>query len=295
MSLFLIPLLCFTAILKITLQSDFSKNGNPTLAGNVFYNGIMFASAAALFAPFVLAGGISRQTLIFGAIMGILSFAFQVFYICAFSCGEMSLTVIINNFSMILPMAVSFVMFDEDFGVPNIIGTVLALFSFALTVSPKKEEKSQPKSRRSRVKWLFFMALVFFSNGFCAVDQKIYSVRADNFQVFAFVDTAYFVAAALSLITFMLLKIKNRGENAFKCSVKYVITFCASGCVLGLFQCLNTYAASVIKGTVLYSTYNCGVSVLSVLVGRIIFKELLTRKQYAGLSLGIAAIALLCI
>lgn len=58
---------------------------------------------------------------------------------------------------------------------------------------------------------------------------------------------------------------------------------------------INTYAASVIDGAVLYSTYNCATSMLSAAVGRLLFKEKLTNKQMIGVIVGIVSIMLLCI
>lgn len=297
MTLLIIPLLCLLAVTKITLQSGYSKSGRIDLQSNVFYNGIMFAAAAATLLPFTFKGEVSLQTLLFGILMGFLSFSFQVFYICAFSYGKMSLTVILNNFSMILPMIVSFVLFKENFGVLNRLGTVMALMSFVLTASLRKEEKVQSDKLKEKTKWLLFTALTFLCNGMISVDQKIYSMKAAEFQVFKFIFTAYTTATLLSLIAFGLLKLKNADTDKAECiyHTGYVFTFVVSGILLGLFQCLNTYAASVIKGTVLYSTYNCGASVLSVLVGRFLFKESLSKRQYAGLLFGIASIALLCL
>ena len=84
-------------------------------------------------------------------------------------------------------------------------------------------------------------------------------------------------------------------------SVKYsgqpgiIVSGCLVGVLLGIFQCLNTYAASVLDGTILYSTYNCGVSLLSTITGRILFKEKLSVKQYIGVFVGIIAIVFLCL
>lgn len=288
MALFLIPVLCTLAVLKITLQSAFSKTDDADIESNIFCNGIMFATAALIFLPFILKNGISSQTLIFGIIMGVLSFAFQIFYICAFSCGEMSLTVIINNFSMILPMSASFVLFNEHFGRLNLIGAMLALVSFVLTTSSKKNDKTE----KNRAKWIFFTALVFITNGMISIDQKIYSAYAENFRIFEFVAAAYSSATLLALISFSIIRHKSSKKKIFRFNRKHIVTFCVSGGILGLFQCLNTYAASVIDGTVLYSTCNCGISLLSVLIGKILFKEHMSKKQYIGLFVGITAIIL---
>lgn len=293
MTLLLIPLLCILAASKVTLQSKFSKTQNVGIAENVFFNGIMFLTAALLFCPSVIKNGVTFLTCVSGIIMGILSVSFQIFYICAFSKGKMTLTVIINNFSMLLPMAVSFILFKEDFGALKITGTILALISFVFSVS-KEKTADCTATRKNNFLWLIFTMLVFLSNGLISVNQKVYSMSAQKLQVFEFVAVAYITAAAMSFLILGVISLRNKKFTYAK-QPEVLISGCLVGILLGVFQCLNTYAASVIDGTILYSAYNCGVSLLTTVTGRIIFKEKLSAKQYAGVFIGIAAILFLCL
>ncbi len=294
MAYLLIPLLCVLASLKITLQSRFSKTSNKGIADNIFFNGIMFSTAALLLCSSILKNGVTYTTGVFGIIMGVLSVAFQVFYICAFSKGKMTLTVIINNFSMLLPMMVSFTLFNEEFGMFKIAGTILALISFVFSVGREKKDIEYEASAKINFQWFIFTVLVFFSNGLISVNQKIYSMFAPKLQVFEFVAVAYITAAVLSFIILGFICMKNKNAKYSK-QPGVIVSGCLVGILLGVFQCLNTYAASVIEGTILYSTYNCGVSLLSTVTGRILFKEKLSAKQYIGVSVGIVAIAFLCL
>ena len=90
MAYLLIPLLCVLATLKITLQSKFSKTANTGISDNVFFNGIMFSTVALLFCSSIK-NGVTYLTCISGIIMGILSVAFQIFYICAIPSGYYSI------------------------------------------------------------------------------------------------------------------------------------------------------------------------------------------------------------
>lgn len=294
MTYLLIPLMCILATSKIMLQSKFSKTNNVCITDNIFYNGIMFATVALLFAPSILINGVTYSTCIYGIIMGVLSVAFQIFYICAFSKGKMTLTVIINNFSMILPMTVSFILFDEKFGIIKVIGTVLALISFILSTAKEKNRIDFEKKNKAGFQWLLFTLLVFLSNGLISINQKIYSAFTQKLQVFEFVAIAYITAAALSFLILSIIALKNK-ESICKKQPKVIASGCLVGILLGVFQCVSTYAASVIDGTILYSTYNCGVSLLSAVTGRILFKESLSKKQYLGVFIGIVAIVFLCL
>lgn len=292
MKYLLIPLLCLIAAAKITVQSRFAKTGGEKLNDNILFNGFMFLTAAIIFLPFLIKNGASAITLLMGAVMGILSVVFQIFYICAFSKGKMALTVIINNFSMLLPTAVSAAFLNESFGLFKVVGTVLALVSLVLSVSPDSTEENLTKKSNNAI-WLICTLLVFLSNGFISINQKLYSVFTDKIEVFEFVAAAYLTASFLSAMILTDVNIKNHVRAS--ADKKTVISSVIVGVMLGVFQCLNTYSASVLPGTVLYPAYNCGVSVLCAAVGAVIFREKLTKKQGIGVAVGIFAIVLLCI
>lgn len=290
MTYLLIPILCILAATKVTMQSKFSKTNNSGILDNLFYNGIMFTAVSVIFLPFLLKNGVTAQTVIHGMVMGILSVMFQVFYICAFNAGKVTLTVIINNFSMLIPIGVSYLLFKEPFGIFKIIGTVFALVSFFFNVA---EEKNTSKTKNN-LKWLLFTALVFFSNGFISVNQKIYSMTSLKLQVFEFVAVAYITAAFLSFSIMTAIKLKKK-ERETKRQPWIIFSGCLVGALLGAFQCLNTYATSVIDGTVLYPVYNCGTTILMTLVGTLLFKEKLSKKQWTGVCIGVFAIVFLCL
>lgn len=290
----LILLVCILASSKITLQSKFSKTANTGISGNVLFNGIMFFTVALLFFPFIIKNEVTYLTCVHGFIMGVLSVAFQIFYICAFSKGKMTLTVIINNFSMLLPMAVSFVLYNEEFGILKIIGTILALISFVFSVAKGKSNTGFEASNKSNFQWFVFTMLVFLSNGLISVNQKVYSMTTQELQVFEFVAVAYITAAVLSFLILGVMRLGSKNVTYAR-QPKTIVSACFVGVLLGIFQCLNTYAASVIDGTILYSSYNCGVSLLSTVTGRILFNEKLSVKQSASVLIGIVAIVLLCL
>lgn len=292
MKYLLIPLMCILAVAKITLQSDFSKKSDKSLYDNIFYNMLMFIVAALFFSPFLLKGSIEHLTLVQGIIMGVLSVVFQFFYINAFSKGKMTLTVIINNFSMLIPIAVSYLMFGEPLGIMKIIGIILALVSLVMVTARVKNESVAKKY--DNILWAIFMIVVFLSNGLISVNQKIYSKTAPNLQVFAFVAIAYISASLISAAILAVMRLSNTQKKTVL-SPKMLISGASAGVIIGIFQCLNTYAASVIDGAVLYSTYNCATSMLSAAVGRLLFKEKLTNKQMIGVIVGIVSIMLLCI
>ena len=294
MEYLLIPLGCALASLKVTLQSKFSKKGGHSLAQNVLFTGIMFATISIMFLPSLFDGGITGTTVIYAAGVGLLSYLYQVFYVLALSSGRMTLTVVINNFGMLVPMLVSIFILGEKFTPMIAVGALLALVSLCLSVVQKKGKAH--KGATEGAKWLIFTLIVFLTNGFAATTQKMYTVQAGkDFQIFEFVCIAYLFASAASFITFLILFPKDRKKGIKPITRNDIFIGCGVGASLGIFQCVNTFAISLIDGSIYYPVYNCGTSLLLALIGAILFKERFTVKQYIGIALGVVAIVLLCI
>ncbi len=294
MEYLLIPLGCALASLKVTVQSKFSKNGTHTLSQNLFFTAIMFLTISLIFLPTLFDGGISSTTVFYAALVGGLSFLYQIFYVMALSLGRMTLTVIINNFGMLVPMIVSVVVVGDTLTPFICIGAVLALVSLCLTVANKKGKKSAGVGEGA--KWLILSLLVFLTNGFAATAQKMYTARAGaDFQIFEFVCIAYMFASAFCFAALAVSAPKEKRQGIKITDRKTVLLGACVGMALGIFQCVNTLAISLIPGSIYYPVYNCGTSLMLALIGAVLFKERFTLRQYIGIAIGVIAILLLCI
>ena len=66
----------------------------------------MFATISLMFLPTLFGGGIPATTVFYAALLGSFSMLYQIFYVIALSKGRMTLTVIINNFGMLIPICI---------------------------------------------------------------------------------------------------------------------------------------------------------------------------------------------
>ena len=297
MEYLLIPLLCILASTKVTIQSRFSKTGHSGRIQSIFFNGIIFCVGALILLPTIFDGPLNQYTLIFGCINGVMSFVFQFFYITAFGRGKMSITVIIANFNMLIPMLLSVAFFGESFGPLKIVATILVLIAVVLTVKDDPEKNGAGSdARKFDWAWLGCTLLAFFSGGIATFAQKWYSatVAGNDFQVLEFVAISYTTATILSLIMIGLFGRKEKKIN-LKPSRSVIISACIAGLVLGAFQCVYTYAPSVLEATVLYPVYHCASSLMLTVVGVLLFKEKCCTRQYIGIGVGVVAITMLCL
>ena len=283
MHILLILVLCFLASAKVVLQSSFAKRNALSLKGSIMYNGLAFLVIAVIYMPFVIYRGIDLNTVWYGMAMGACSIIYQLSYTAAFAKGKMALTVIFNNFSMVIPVAISVLWFDEPFGVLRIIGTCLVALSIILNVGGDGD------GRKVSFVWILCILITFISNGSSAGVQKIYT-KLYEVDLLGFVGISYLTAAALS---FAIMPFASKKKLYFP--KKAVISACSVGVVLGAHVVLYTYAISIIPGTLLFPAFNCMVSLVMAITGVFLFKEKLSVHQIAGVAVGTLAIILMSI
>ena len=165
--IFLILILCVLATSKVTLQGQFAKKAENTFCNAICFNTIIFVTSALLFVKWI--AGSHMLTAVFGAIFGLLTVLFQAFYIIAMSNGNVSLTVMIVNFSMIIPIAFSLIYYNEKMTAFQMIGILLVITALLLSI-----EKGG-KKYKSFKKWLFLAVCASLINGCLAVCQKIFA------------------------------------------------------------------------------------------------------------------------
>lgn len=283
MKYLLIPLMCFLAVTKVTLQSHFSKSKKLSMADNIFYNFAMFTAAAIILFPMLITRKSSLDTYLFGAFTGILSVCFQLSYLFAFSKGKPVLVTTINNFSMFIPIAVSCIFLGDEFSSMKIIALIFATISIVLITSKKGSEVTTTSNL-----WLLFAFIAFLTSGIMSSGQKLYANLTRDFDVFSYVGTAYITASVLAFISLKFAV--KRSDIPFKVTKDAIISASFAGVFLGVFQCVNTYSASVINGVILYSVFNCATNILFAFVRMFFFKEKLTKNQIIGVLAGVFAI-----
>jgi drug/metabolite transporter (DMT)-like permease len=228
--------------------------------------------------------------------MGSFSFLYQALYVVALAMGRMTLTVIINSFGMLIPMLVSIFVLGDEFSIMIGAGASLAFASLCLTVVKPSKKEMKEKNVGEGVVWLILTLLVFLTNGIASTAQKLYTaVAGDDFQLFEFICIAYMIASVEAFVAFAVWSPKDRKQGIPLVSKRSVLFGCVVGIALGMFQCVNTLAMSLIPGPIYYPVYNCGTSLLLSTIGAVLFKERFTVRQYVGIGLGIAAILFLCI
>ena len=285
MDFLMILLLCTLAAAKVTLQGRFGKKGLKNDSDIVLFNAIVFLTAAALFCADIPKA--SLKTRLFALTFAILTIAFQLSYTKALSIGNVSLTVMAVNLSMLFPTLVSIVFYSESLTPTRIIGIILTVLSFTFTVDLKDKEKLSHS-------WLIFTAAAALANGGIGITQKIFGAQSVSTENKAFVACSYAIAFLIALALYLFMRPREKGSQNAKHKIGRTYIFAvAVGIILAVFQWLNTYAISIMDGSFLFPIYSGGSIILSTLVGILFFKDRLTKRQKISILLGIVAVVIM--
>ncbi|WP_129714128.1 EamA/RhaT family transporter [Pedobacter sp. SYP-B3415] len=192
-------------------------------------------------------------------------------------------TDIAQRLSLFISILGAFFLFDERFNSLKWMGLATGLAAICLTVYRPE------KVARGNNNWIYPL-LVFFGYGVIDLLFKRMALIQDRpyttslFVVFC----ASFLVSMIALII-MIVRRKTR--------LQLINFFC--GIVLGLFNLgnivfyLKAHRAFAGNPSTVFATMNFGVIALGTIVGIFIFRERLSKLNYAGLALAIVSIVLI--
>ena len=128
--------------------------------------------------------------------------------------------------------------------------------------------------------------MLFRSNGFVGVMQKIHQSTEYKSQSTAFLVSAFaFMTAASAFI--WLYERKRAGEKRFDPDAKQIAFALISGATFAVPHTANLYLAGAMPSAVFFPIINTGGLILTLLAATLLFKEKLSRLQWLGIALGL--------
>lgn len=201
--------------------------------------------------------------------------------------GPMSLTSVITNCSVLIPIVFGCVAYHEAMTLPHLIGIAFLIGMFVLTGlgSGGGEREVTPS-------WFLTVLMSFLGSGICAIITVLYSRMADGAGRNGFLAMGFFCSAAILLAYVLHLAPAAAGEPlplswgfAWTSGLTALSCFISNGLMLRLSAMMNT--------TVLYPLYNGLNVVLLTVVSCLAFRERMTRRKLMILLVGICAIVLM--
>ena len=268
------------ATMKVSFQGAFAKKGVRSSADGIFFNMLIFAASALLFLPYLFKA--SGAVLLCGAIYAVCNVSFQLTYTRALAAGNVSVAVMFANFGMLVPILLSCILYGDRPSGLRIAGIALTAMAFLVTV-----KRGNGKGER---RYLVFALLAMLLNGASLSVQKI--VGAQGIGGLSFVAASYLACTVLSGCMYAACALRGN-RKSFKITRRPILAAIGAGCSLALYLAVNTYAAGKIDGSFHYPAHSGGSILLSTLVGVVLFKDKLSKRQIAACVLGLAAIVLM--
>lgn len=190
-------------------------------------------------------------------------------------------TDIAQRLSLFIPILAAYFIFKEDFNNLKIIGLVIGFAAIVLTFVRKSDHQKTGKES------LLYPIMVFV--GFGVIDVLFKQIALYKELPYT---SSLFTVFGLSFIVSLLLVIAM--ALAGKIKIQLVNVIC--GFILGLFNFGNilfymkAHKALAENPSTVFAAMNLGVIIAGTLIGIMVFKEKLSKLNYAGIILAIAAV-----
>lgn len=206
----------------------------------------------------------------------------SIFSILSIANGSLSLTSLCTSFSLMIPTFYGLIFLKDAIGLGFVPGLILLAISLFLINKPDK-------NARVSVKWLIFVLLAFLGNGMCTVMQNMQQRAFDGAYKSEFMILSYAMVAAV-MLSIALLKDRKNLKQHVKAGW-YVAPIC--GALNGMVNLFVMILSARMAVSLMFPLISAGGLVVTYLVSRFVYKEKLTKLQFAGFVLGAAAVVLL--
>lgn len=278
--LIIVPLL---GSAKSILQSIFGKKKHPTLKENFIFTAIMSLVVIIFISIFFIRSLPSLETIIFGVIIGVLTWVFQVSFLQSLETGPVSITSIIVSLCLLIPTIFGMVFMQEAVTYTKIIGLCLIVISLILLNLEIKKDKFS-------YIWIIFVALAFVSYGVCNILQTYFKKLPCGDERNELLLVTYIVCFILSLASAFLYKPKEKID--YKINFTNLFFPIVSGLVLAGHNILMMFSLSILDASLYFPITSALKVIMTFIAGLIIFKEKPRLLQYVGVGLGVVAIIL---
>lgn len=274
-------LLLSVVTLCMVVQNAVAKQYNKQSHTNPYIYSAIVAAVAMLFF-FVSTGG----KFDFNGEFVIYSIAFGISYLCAMignvvaiGCGPLSLSVLINQLSLIFPTLYGIILLGEKLKFVGYVGILLVFVCLFLVNSGGR------KNGKISLKWIVWVSIGCLGNGMCSVTQKIQQNAFSGGYKNEFMIVALLIASVVMYI--IGVKTCNSLKKDTAEAVKYAPI---SGVANATVNLLVMILMATLPTAVLYPVTMAGGIVLTFILSVTVYRERLTVLQYIGYAIGVLAI-----
>jgi drug/metabolite transporter (DMT)-like permease len=217
----------------------------------------------------------------------------SIFNIVGFSAQKMgvAITSVANKLSLVIPFIFSIYLYNEEATSLKIVGVIIALAAVVLTCLPSSKGM-EPSGKPFHVMDLWLPVVLFISSGLLdTLIKYVEQTELNEANRNAYLITSFGVAAVFGSIALIVMLLTGK--------MKFDKRSIAAGIMIGvpnyfsiwcLVQVLKEYQGN---SSAIFPINNMGIVLFSTVAAWILFKEQLSKLNWLGIVLSIAAIALI--
>lgn len=266
----------------------FAKGAVCTDGDNAVYNAV----ACFIGAPLSIIGhglsAVSSATLIISLFFGLSMAGVAITTIKALRTGPMSLTVLFGNFATLIPIFYGFIFWHEPVSFIKAAGIMLIFFSVFLIINPEKGVKVSRK-------WVLYAFLYFLTSGLMALFTLMQAKLCPESENPMFLFWGFLSASLWMLVYLFLCQRKPETRMTVKLLSKENLNGLLVGIFGGISHMCTMKALTLMDSTVFYPVKDGLCIIFNALLSHFLFKEFITKKQYAGLFFGLIAVIILTV
>jgi drug/metabolite transporter (DMT)-like permease len=274
----ILTILCSTSIALI-LKYNNTKSGNELvlLMGNYFLASIITLILLLFENNFVY----SLETTLFGLVLGgMFVYSFFAFAKAVAAAGT-PLASLSSRLSVVIPVFLSVIIYQEIPGTSDYIGFAFAIFTIFLFYLSLKSDKKRQLSLLDFMYLFIVLAGIGLNDFAMKIFQQWRTPEEKSFFLFMIFTSAFFYTG----ITIFFRRIKIKKQDFLRGNILGIPNIFSSFFLIG--------ALNVFPGIVVYPVVNIGIIVLTTVLAMLIWKERVDKYGAFALISGIVAIVLL--
>jgi drug/metabolite transporter (DMT)-like permease len=196
-----------------------------------------------------------------------------------------------NKLSLVIPFLFSIYLYNEEATILKVAGVIMALFAVVLTCWPSTGN-AEPSGKVGKMSYFLLPVILFFASGL--LDTMIKYVETTYINTTnqnAYLISAFAAAAGIGIVSLLFLFVTKRAKFEPRALVAGIIigvpNYFSIWCLMGV---LKTYAGN---SSAIIPINNMGIVLFSTVVAFLMFREKLSKLNWLGILLSIAAIGLI--
>lgn len=288
----LLFILALVTSLAILVSFKIFERLNVSTPHAIVINYIVAFALGYLYQPYNFQNLLSADWIYLSTISGIILSVSFFIYALSIKYFGISISALSGKMSMLIPIIVGFVLLGDKILAHRIIGIIMIFPALYLLLY--ENDKHTKTNKTNKTKYLIFPILLFLFAGSNDSIFKIadtYYLLGDISNVYMYLTNAFAISFVIAIIVILIQKPSINKNQYLKTGI--------AGIELGILNWYSTFfflrAIRLLPISIFIPLYNICFVLLSVLLGRILFKEKFDKNKIVGSIIAILSIVLLSI